>query len=161
MAKMIQEKHHRLPDEFYCGLKVVSLTACVKNRTSFFTTQDRFTIFEAMLLEALQRFKCGAEVYLFMPDHAHLLLRGESETTDILRVMRSFKQKTGFWLSRNHPSVQWQKDFYDHILRNDEAIEKHILYIVNNPVRKEIVANWKEYRFKGSTMHNLDEWNSG
>ena len=160
MGEMIREKHHRLMDDLYRGTQVVSFTACVRNRVPFFTTQDRFTIFEEMLLDELKRFECGCEVYLFMSDHAHLLLRGESEKADVLRAMRSFKQKTGFWLSRNHASVHWQKDFYDHILRTNEAIGRHILYILNNPVRNGLVENWKDYPFKGSTVHKLNEWDS-
>jgi REP element-mobilizing transposase RayT len=111
-----------------------------------------------MLLDALKRSECAAEVFLFMPDHTHLLLRGESEAADVLRAMRTFKQQSGFWLSLNHPSIHWQKDYYDHILRSDEAFERHIHYILNNPVRKGMVENWKDYRFKGSTTYNLDEW---
>jgi len=155
---MIREKRHRLAYEVYRGSRAVSITACVKKRVSFFTTEARFAIFEGMLLDALKKFQCEAEVYLFMPDHAHLLLRGKCETSDILGAMRAFKQKSGFWLSCHHSSVRWQKDYYDHILRSDEALEKHVFYILNNPVRKGIVENWKKYPFKGSTVYNLDDW---
>ncbi len=160
MGKIIREKHHRLENELYRGYKIVSITACVKDRVSFFTTDDRFLTCEKILIDALKQFECGAVVYLFMPDHVHMLLRGESEKADIMRAMRSFKQKSGFWLSRDHLSVHWQKDFYDHILRNDEGIKKHVSYILNNPVRKGIVENWEKYSFKGSTIHNLKEWDA-
>lgn len=155
---MIREKNHRLPLEAYRGFVAVSLTACIKNRDKFFTTRDRFTVFKNMLLNALKQFGCGAEIYLFMPDHAHMVLRGESETADVWRAMKSFKQQSGFWLSRNHPSVLWQKDFYDHILRNDESFERHIRYILNNPAREGLVEDWRDYPFKGSTVKNFDEW---
>jgi len=157
---MVREKQHRLPDELYRGIQVVSFTGCIRNRDSFFTTRDRFTIFEEMLLNSLKRFEALAELHLFMPDHAHLLLRGASETADVLRSMRSFKQATGFWLSRNHSAVHWQKDFYDHILRKNEEIKTQILYILNNPVRKGFVQNWKNYPFKGSTIYKLEECDS-
>jgi putative transposase len=155
---MIREKHHRLPLEAYRGFVHVSLTTCIRNRDSFFTTHDRFTLFEKMLVNALEKFRCGADVYLFMPDHVHLVLRGESEGADIWRAMWSFKQKTGFWLSQNHPSVRWQKDFYDHILRNDVAVERHIRYVLHNPERDGFVDDWRDYPFKGSTVHDFDEW---
>lgn len=158
MGKIIREKQHRLAKEVYRGIQVVSFAACIKDRSSFFTVEDRFKDCEKMLLETLKRFECGAEVYLFMPDHAHLLLRGKLEKADVLQAMVSFKRKTGFWLSQNHPSTHWQKDFYDHILRRDEEINKQIQYILNNPVRANLVKNWKDYPFKGSTIHNLTEW---
>jgi len=48
--------------------------------------------------------------------------------------------------------------FYDHILRKDEDIPKQINYILQNPVRKGLVKNWKDYPYKGSTLYNLNEW---
>ena len=155
---MIQEKHHRLDPALYRGYLVVSFTACMRNRATFFTNPDRFIACEHLLLEELHHFHCDAEVYLFMPDHAHLLLRGASDASDILRVMKSFKQRSGFWLSQKHPQVHWQKDYFDHILRDSEDVEQHIRYILNNPVRKERVESWKDYPFKGSTIHKLDGW---
>ncbi|MGB2868738.1 MAG: transposase, partial [Bacteroidota bacterium] len=73
---MIREKHHRLPHDVYRGFRIVSITACIRNRIPFFTNEDRFRVFEDMLVKALNKFDCGVEVYLFMPDHVHLLLRG-------------------------------------------------------------------------------------
>lgn len=136
MNELIREQHHRLPAELYRGFHVVSFTACLKDRTAFFSTMDRFKTFEGILLAEVRRFECAAEVYLFMPNHVHTLLRGESESADVLKAMREFKRKTGYWLARNQMSVHWQKDFYDHVLRGNEEIETHIRYLLNNPVRK-------------------------
>lgn len=59
---------------------------------------------------------------------------------------------------RVSPAIKWQKDFYDHILRKDEDVKKHVMYILNNPVRRGIVENWKDYPYKGSTKFNFYEW---
>lgn len=158
MKNPIREKHHRLPSEFYRGYTVVAFTACIRNRLPYFTTQERFTIFEMFLREALMKYQSAAEAYLFMPDHAHLLLRGTAEASDPLAAMKLFKQKTGYWLSQNDSGVRWQKDFYDHILRDDDAVERHLRYILNNPVRAGLANHWKDYPYKGSTIHNLYEW---
>jgi REP element-mobilizing transposase RayT len=158
MIKLVREQHHRLPEQLYRGFHVVPFTACLKNKSEFFTRTDLFKTFEGILLSEMSRFESGAEIYLFMPDHFHALLRGESESADVLKAMREFKRKTGFWLSRNYESIHWQKDFYDHILRGNEEVGTHVRYILNNPVRKGLVGSWKEYPFKGSTVHRLDEW---
>ena len=50
------------------------------------------------------------------------------------------------------------KDYYDHIIRNDEDINNQIKYILYNPVRASLVENWNEYKFKGSTVYNFEEW---
>ena len=154
----IREKKHRLAKKLYSGYAAVSYTKCIKNRKNFFITNDVFDIFESVLLELLMQYQCEAHIYLFMPDHVHFLIQGKSGKADSLQVMYKFAQKTGFWLARNCSHIKWQKDFYDHILRNDDDLKKVIEYILLNPVRKKIVTDWKNYPFKGSTLYNFDEW---
>lgn len=57
-----------------------------------------------------------------------------------------------------HVYLFWQKDYYDHIIRRPEDVQKHVRYILDNPVRKGLVDDWKKYPFKGSTLHDFDEW---
>lgn len=121
-------------------------------------TQERFQVFETMLHESLKENKSDVEIYLFMPDHAHFLLRGTIDSADVLNAMKVFKLKSGYWLSQHHSSIHWQKDFYDHVIRKEDDVPKHIRYILYNPVRAGLVEDWKNYPFKGSTSHKLDEW---
>jgi len=53
--------------------------------------------------------------------------------------------------------VQWQKDFFDHVNKKDESLANNVKYIVDNPVRKGIVAQCQEYPFKGSIGYNLED----
>jgi REP element-mobilizing transposase RayT len=153
-----REKKHRLNTELYSGLIIVSFTLCVKDRKELFNDEKIFIQFESVLLKELVECNCSAYVYLFMPDHAHLVISGNDDHADIKKCLDRFKKKTGFWLSVNQPNYQWQKDYYDHILRKEEDLESLIKYILNNPVRIGLVENWKLYKFKGSTVYNLDEW---
>lgn len=158
--KIIREKRHRLDAEVYKGGIVVTFTMCIKDRKYFFVKNDRFLKFEKILLNELKEFNCSAFVYLFMPEHSHLTLTGNDEKSEIKGCIDMFKQKTGYWLSKNHPEIKWQKDYYDHILRSKENLDFHIKYILNNPVRAGLVDYWKEYPYKGSTVYNLDDWAS-
>jgi REP-associated tyrosine transposase len=156
--KYIREKKHRLDPEIYVGEEVVSFTVCIRNRNIFFTNNELFKIFENYLLNELRIFDCSAYVYLFMPDHLHLVLTGNDSKANIKKCLEMFKQKTGFWLSNNIKKIKWQKDYYDHILRSEENLIVHIKYILNNPVRAGLVEYWKQYQYKGSAIYNLDEW---
>ncbi|MDQ7054288.1 MAG: hypothetical protein Q9P14_15900 [candidate division KSB1 bacterium] len=156
--KPIRERKHRLSRKAYVGQLAVSYTKCVQNRKALFTDGIIFRTFERILLQELALGDCDALVYLFMPDHAHLLLLGKSSRANSLHVVYRFSQKTGFWLSRNRPQFRWQKDFYDHILRREEDIERHVKYILHNPVRRGLVENWKMYPYKGSTVYDLNQW---
>jgi len=156
--KIIREKIHRLGKEIYIGERPISFTLCIKDRKQFFTNDSSFQILKQILLDELKSFDCFAFIYLFMPDHVHLVLGGNNSNSNVKKCLEMFKQKTGFYLSKKSKTFRWQKDYYDHILRSEENLEVHLKYILNNPVRAGLVDYWKKYPFKGSTFYNLDEW---
>lgn len=108
-----------------------------------------------MLIEAIGKRGCDAIVYLFMPDHLHLVLQGINKNSDVIMSVDTFKQTTGFWFGQNMNCSKWQKDYHDHIIRSNEDFKSHINYILNNPVRCGLVDDWKKYEFKGSTIHDF------
>lgn len=156
--KIIREKTHRLPDIMYIGNQTIAFTLCVYKKQNLFVSDEIFTFFEKELLNSLQSYECSAQVYLFMADHVHLIVSGNQKDSNVKKSLELFKQKTGYWLSQNLPKFKWQKDYYDHIIRNDEDIQNQIRYILNNPIRANLVDDWKEYKYKGSTVYNLEEW---
>ncbi|NOX38231.1 MAG: hypothetical protein GXO78_11935 [Calditrichaeota bacterium] len=156
--KRIVEKKHRLDPENYVGIKAVAYTKCLKHQYPLFTNNDIFKQFERFLLKSLNKYSCEAFIYLFMPDHVHFLLIGKTEKSNSLKSMYYFSQISGYWLYLNKPRVSWQKDFYDHVLRKDEDIKKHMRYILENPVRKNLVQDWRKYPYKGSTLYNLEDF---
>jgi putative transposase len=157
-ARFVREKKHRLDAGLYRGFNVVTFTCCILNRRKLFVTQSVFAVFEDILIHELERHGCQSHIYLFMPDHLHLTLQGKFEGSDIRKCLVLFKQKTGYWMSRNGTGFEWQKDFYDHVLRKDEDLVRHVRYILSNPVRTGMVGDWKEYPFKGSTVYDLNSW---
>jgi putative transposase len=130
----------------------------VSERIELFTSKDIFLNTEEILLEALTKSACDAHIYLFMPDHCHLLIEGMSEISDLWKCIVEFKQKSGYLLARNYKTLKWQKDFYDHILRKEEDLEKQVRYILGNPLRKGLVEDWNEYQYKGSTVYDFNKW---
>lgn len=134
-----QERKHRLDSGIYIDERIISFTLCIKNRGELFVNTNIFKKFEEILLAELKSFDCSAYVYLFMPNHVHLLLSGNNPRADIKKCLESFKQKTGFWLYKNKRNYKWQKDYYDHILRSEENSIFQMRYILNNPVRASLV----------------------
>lgn len=150
-SKQKYEKKHRLPLENYIGQIITSFTICIFNSKQIFVTESIFKSIELIFFESLQKFDCESHIHLFMPNHCHLLIGGKSPTSNLWKCIFDFKQRSGYWLSKNNYNVKWQKDFYDHTLRKDEDIVKQVRYILENPIRKGIVDYWKNYKFKGST----------
>jgi len=58
---------------------------------------------------------------------------------------------------KKYKTKLWQPNYYDHILRKEETIKDVALYIFNNPVRKNLVSDFRKYPFSGATVFNLNE----
>jgi len=155
--KTIIGKKHRLNLKEYCGIIRASFTICVNHSSPVFINPDIPKLFVGTLKEAKQKYSCINWIYVFMPDHMHLILEGTHEYSDLWKTIVWFKQTTGYWLAKNMPGVQWQRSFYDHIHRSEKELIKHIIYIANNPVRKKLVKNWEDYPFTGSLDNELRE----
>jgi len=144
------EKRHRLPRESYRGQITVAFTLCLTKRTPLFVDREIVAALVSLLGAAAENHACLVSIYCFMPDHVHALLTGQQEASDAWAAITLFKQRAGFWLGQHRPGIGWQKDFYDHIIRQDEDLGAQARYIAGNPVRKGLVKDWREYPFTGA-----------
>jgi putative transposase len=77
-----------------------------------------------------------------MPDHAHLLVQDR----DVVEFVRLFKGKmVSKALTREPERPLWQRSFYDHALRKEEALEDVARYVGENPVRCGLVGHPRAY----------------
>jgi REP element-mobilizing transposase RayT len=152
----VRRLRHRLALETYRGEVTASFTACVAGKQDLFVSSDIVGIFRQALWRASDRYQCEVLIYCFMPDHLHVALHGRTPSSDLWKAMTLFKQVTGHWLARHLPRVQWQKDFFDHILREEDELVRQLRYIADNPVRRGLVTEWHAYPFTGSEV--LDLW---
>ncbi len=149
-------KYHRLRREFYQGSISVAFTLCVAGRKQLFTSAGIVGLFVPFLKEVVERHHFHA-IYCFMPDHLHLISIGIDEKSDHLRGVEDFKQLSGYWLKSRLPLFQWQKSFYDRVLRQTE-LGTQVRYVIDNPVRKRLVREWRDYPFIGSIGLDLEEF---
>ncbi len=154
---VVKEKRHRLPKEFYKGELSIAFTLCLNGNIQIFTEPEVVDICIDILTSIVFKTNCIVPVYCSMPDHQHLLIKGTKNDSDIWKSIVNYKQKTGFWLSKNKPKVRWQKDFFDHVIRTDKNIVVQARYILDNPVRKGLASSWQEYPFKGSIGCRLED----
>jgi len=133
----------------YVGLYRYSLTICVHARRAVFASREAVTpvLSEIEHVAGAAGFQILA--YCFMPDHVHLLVESESETADLRRFMNVWKQRTAFNYARRGGGRLWQVGYFDHVLRSDEDLGRHILYILGNPVRAGLTQTIGEYPFAG------------
>ena len=81
-----------------------------------------------------------------MPDHIHAIFQLGNKQT-LSQLMQSLKRYTAKQinsrLARN--GFLWQENYYDHGIRYDEALNKIVRYCYENPVRKGLVEQPKDY----------------
>jgi REP element-mobilizing transposase RayT len=146
----IAEKKHRLPKPFYKGKISVAFTLCLKDSDVALNKPEIVDIFTDMLSRAARKASCMVPVYCYMPNHQHIIVSGIESDSDVLKTIVSYKQKTGYWMSKHKPETRWQKDYYDHVIRKDENLSTQVKYILDNPVRGGMVSSWRDYPYKGS-----------
>lgn len=95
--------------------------------------------------------------YCIMPNHVHLLIkltkRDKSHSTSIkyplTKILKLIKGGTAFECNKllDRSGQFWQHESYDHLVRNDEERENIIRYILQNPVKAELVKYWRDWEW--------------
>jgi REP element-mobilizing transposase RayT len=126
--------------------QIYFVTTVTENRVAYFAD---FSLARTVIDEMR---KLGREgfvqslAWVLMPDHLHWLLQlGEGK--ELSKVLRLFKgrsaRRINEALQRNGPV--WQKAFYDHAVRKEEAIEEIVKYVIANPIRKGLASRIEDY----------------
>jgi putative transposase len=143
----------RLSEDAYWGRRTYHVTMVTDYRAPFMDNMQvgRFCI------DALERTAASCEfsllAYCFMPDHAHLLLQGQSDASNLISFVQRFKQVTGYHFKKQTGDRLWQASFFDRVLRKDESIEMVAGYILDNPVKDGLKADHPAYSLRGGAFH--------
>jgi REP element-mobilizing transposase RayT len=159
---MLQRKPTRLHGFNYANNGYYFVTICVKNRKAYFgNVVDRQMILnqlgeiiESSWLDLINHYNnCLLDEYIIMPNHMHGIVVinnqcvGEGfkpSPTDrkiysLFEIIRGFKT---FSSRRMHElytkEFQWQRSFYDHIIRNETSLNSIRNYIRYNPYKWDI-----------------------
>lgn len=131
------------------------LTICTEGKTPSFQN-------DALTRAFIDQLKTDAELnsvpvfaYCFMPDHVHLVIAPGTEK-DIVEFVGEYKGRTTriAW-KYGVQGKFWQTSFHDHFLRKEEDVRDTVKYVLNNPVRKGLVSEWREYPYSGSLVYEL------
>ena len=145
----VRERHHRLPPDAYRGRVICAFTVCTADRMPFFGAVDVIEVARTALGQAFAEYHGHVGVYLFMPDHLHLMVSGRDTQADLWAMVIAFKQRTVFRAHRAGHPFGWQKDFYDHLVRANEDYGAQVRYLLRNPVRRGLCDRWQDWPHKG------------
>jgi REP element-mobilizing transposase RayT len=85
-----------------------------------------------------------------MPDHLHLIVTGEDNSSDLPGMVQAFKSLAAGAVRKIGMFDLWQKGYYDHVLRTGESMDSAARYVFMNPVRAGLVGRAEEWEFSGS-----------
>ena len=174
-----RRKKMHVAESCYLGRSTYFLTLCTSQRAPLFRNADLVRESLALLKESADRYGFEIWAYCFMPDHLHLLAKGCRHDSDVLAFVGSFKQRAAFSFggtagtkarpytspaaesaagTKARPYKLWQRNFYDHVLREGESWEAVGRYIWMNPVRKALCHRPEDWLFSGSFMVDWKEF---
>jgi REP element-mobilizing transposase RayT len=92
-------------------------------------------IIENNLLSLPERFS-GLKIdwYVLMPTHIHVIFVFNEIKKDLSEIIRTFKAL----VTKNTKIKFWQRNYYEHVIRNKDALLKIREYIQNNPLVERI-----------------------
>lgn len=158
LAPLADTPYHRQRTVDHQDSVVAAFTVVVRHRVPLFTNDAIVTKFEGILRSEAEKFRCEALMYLFMPDRCSLLLQGNDGHAGLINVMRGFRSGAGYWLSRIQCNAKWHDTRGHHAHAINQDILSYARTLVLAPVQAGLATDWRQYRFKGSTLYTLESW---
>jgi REP element-mobilizing transposase RayT len=132
-----QRKNIRLANYDYSTDGAYFITICTENKEkslsniSFHDDEVKNNLTEiGKTVERYIKSIPGVDVYVIMPNHVHMIIiksNGKPISSDI----RSFKGLT----VKNALGLRWQRNYYEHVIRDDDDYRVKREYIETNPRR--------------------------
>ena len=128
----------------------VFITVCTYKRRN--TLIDKIEYLRQSFKYALNIFKFEITAIVINPNHFHMILK----TDDIKNypkiigtIKKHFTQNIDidYSTNNNREADIWQRRYYEHTIRNEEDLYKHIDYIHYNPVKHGLTETPKDWAF--------------
>ena len=143
----------------------VFITICTQKRQKILI--ENIQCLRQSFKYALSNFNFEITAAVINPEHFHLILKTENikdypKITGIIK--KHFTQTSGieYSIKNNREADIWQRRYYEHTIRNEEDLYRHIDYIHYNPVKHNLVSapkDWEYSSFKKFVKQGLYEEN--
>ena len=151
---MKHRKKTRLSNYDYSQNGMYFITICTKNKRHFFgkiidekmILNEYGNIAQDVLTNLPNHYNnINIDEYIIMPNHVHVIIEINDNvwtglklvptTHGLSEIIRGFKTFSSRKINDTNPTnkFQWQRSFYDHIIRKDESLNKIREYIMINP----------------------------
>jgi REP element-mobilizing transposase RayT len=92
-----------------------------------------------------QRYVLGP--WVVMPNHVHVIVRplGTQLLDEILRSWKGFTAREANRILNRTGQPFWAREYYDHVLRDDQERAALADYTADNPVKAGLCARWEDW----------------
>ncbi|HET9503756.1 MAG TPA: transposase [Hymenobacter sp.] len=87
------------------------------------------------------------DCYCIMPNHVHVLLMLPDDALPLTQTLQSIKSFTAKKANKllGRTGAFWHRETYDHLCRDADEVQRIISYILLNPVKAGLVAEWQHW----------------
>ncbi|MEJ2170563.1 MAG: transposase [Desulfobacterales bacterium] len=148
-------------------------TVVTFKRLKIFSDPGNVALLRCAINKVMQKHPFKIDAFVLLPDHLHCiwtLPQLDSDFSTRWRLIKSyfsrdFDQGNVGWVEARNPTNEtyptsrqkkkekpiWQRRFWEHVIRNQQDLNRHIEYIHYNPVKHGLVrapSNWAYSSFK-------------
>jgi putative transposase len=134
---------------YYVPDAIVFITQIVQDRMPIFRNETHLDLLRSTLHQVKTLHPFSMLGYVFLPDHFHLLIKltGSSNFSQIMHSLKpnftkAYKHSMGFAGKMKF----WQRRFWDHVVRDEMDLARHLDYIHYNPVKHRLVTKPEDWR---------------
>lgn len=136
-------------------------TLTLQNRQSSLLT-DHIDDLRFSFKTTMEKMPFEIDAIVILPEHIHAIFtlpNGDVNYSSRWRLIKSLftRQllKKGVALTRNHRGeyILWQKRFWEHTIRDEDDMNRHMEYVLNNPVKHNLVTNAIDWPYSSIHKH--------
>ena len=126
------------------------IVAVTRDRRRVFAEKTDMDLFYDVVRKVRQIKPFNLFAHSFIPDHINLLIKPTGKA-NISRIMLSIQRTFTLTYKEVHGIATslslWQRRFWDHIIRDENDLKRHLDYIHYNPVKHGLVACPEDYPY--------------
>ncbi|CAN5501854.1 transposase [soil metagenome] len=155
-------ENHRLKGWNYGSSGLYAITICTKDKKHYFgslnlanTDNENSKVKKSLLGSKAEEFWCSIpqyhnfvliDEYIVMPNHLHGILafdkmenpsdnklRFGAQKNNLAAIIRGYKAGVKKFAKEKNITFDWQPEFYDRVIRNEDELKRFQQYIIDNP----------------------------
>jgi len=136
---------------YYIPNAIVFITSVTRDRYPYLQSKKDVDLFNETIRKVREFHPFRLLAHVILPDHFHWLMKVDNHAGDFSKVLHSIKRNFTINYKKVHniksPINIWQSRFFDHVIRDENDLERHVDYIHWNPVKHDYVRQPEDWPY--------------